>query len=374
MKTQPKVRGVYEHPAGSGTWWIHYYDDGQRHREKIGPRDAAVEAYYMRKRQIRLGQKDLLPKREKLLTFDELADLTIADKKIRLSHRSCKSDRIRLKPIRKAFGHLPAKHVDAGKISAFLAKLRDRNLSGSTVNRYRSLISSVYSFAVRTGKLEVNPCRLVPKFKEGAGRVRYLGKDEEEALRKVLRAEPGGDLYEAEIDLALNTGMRRGEQFGLALDRIDLEHGILTVVGKTGQRFIPINSAARVAIEKLYAASNGSKFLCPGASREGQDDWRRWFEEAVAKAGIVNFTWHDLRHTFASRLVTAGVHLRRVQKYLGHSSIATTERYAHLAPDDQRDNIEKLVAKPDPKPEKTTATKTATSISARKLKRALGAA
>ena len=70
---------------------------------------------------------------------------------------------------------------------------------------------------------------------------------------------------------------------------------------------------------------------------------RHWFEDAVTEAGIRHFTWHDLRHTFASRLVMVGVDIRTVQELLGHKAIAMTCRYAHLAPAHQLAAVEKLV-------------------------------
>jgi integrase len=73
---------------------------------------------------------------------------------------------------------------------------------------------------------------------------------------------------------------------------------------------------------------------------------RYWFEKAIRKAGVSDFHWHDLRHTFASRLAMAGVGLRAIQDALGHKSIAMTVRYSHLAPDFLLDVVEKLVAKP----------------------------
>jgi site-specific recombinase XerD len=69
----------------------------------------------------------------------------------------------------------------------------------------------------------------------------------------------------------------------------------------------------------------------------------KWFTRACRAVGIKNFTWHSLRHTFASRLVMAGVDLRTVQELMGHRTITTTMRYAHLAPAHQAEAVERLV-------------------------------
>jgi len=69
---------------------------------------------------------------------------------------------------------------------------------------------------------------------------------------------------------------------------------------------------------------------------------RKWFEKALSEAGIVNFHWHDLRHTFASRLVMAGVDIRTVQELMGHKTIQVTLRYSHLAPKHQLEAVQRL--------------------------------
>lgn len=264
----------------------------------------------------------------------------MAAKKIRLQPSSYEKDSQRLKPLLKEFGSTPAGEVIVEKINAFLATLKTEARSGSTVNRYRSLLSSIFAFGVRNAVLVVNPVSRVDRFRESEPRIRFLDAGEEKSLRAAVRAQSAE--HEAEFDLALHTGMRRGEQYGLTWDRVDLERGILTVYGKTGRRFVPINSAARAAIEQLWRASNGSKFVCPDKRRDDQQDWRRWLVQACETAKVDNFRWHDFRHTFASRLVMAGVDLRSVQELCGHRSIVTTQRYAHLSPDHQRANVEKL--------------------------------
>jgi integrase len=150
------------------------------------------------------------------------------------------------------------------------------------------------------------------------------------------------------------------ELFRLTWDKVDLQHNILTVQGKqaansseSSRRFVPINEFAHRAFEELHRRSAGSEYVCPGdhpVDDGNQQDWRSWFEGAVKRAGVVNFRFHDLRHTFASRLVMEGVPLSAVQELLGHRSIVTTQRYAHLAPDHQKANVGKLAAYA-PKPE-----------------------
>lgn len=338
--TSQLMRGVFERPKGSGVYWINYYDaDGVRHRERIGRQSVAEEAYLQRRIEVREGK--FRPPRAKSITFRELAELALADKKLRgRSPATIASDRRRLPNLNARIGNLPAERVAPARIEALLAELVAEGRCGSTANRYRSLASSVFSFGVRTAKVRANPVARVLRFRESPNRIRFLDTSEENALRKEIRKI--SPQYEAEFDLALNTGIRRGEQFQLKWKDVNLERGVLTVWGKTGRRHVPINGGARQALEKLWPLSNGSAFVCAEAKRDGQSDWRRWFEEARAAAGVDDFRWHDIRHTVASRLVMAGVDLTTVQKILGHKSIVTTQKYAHLSAQHERNAIGKL--------------------------------
>jgi integrase len=339
---QRGLRGVFERPRESGIWWINYYDSGgRRHREKIGRYSVASEAYLQRRIEVREG-KFTPPRSASTITFGELMDEALAQKRGRISPLSFRMDELRVRALRPILGTLPASNLTAVRIDEVLRGLREK-LSGPTVNRYRSLLSSVFSFAVRSGRLHANPIRQVPRYKESEGRVRFLTVDEEKALRKIIRRFCPE--REAELDLALHTGIRRGEQFSLKWENVDLERGILTVNGKTGRRHVAINSTARAALERLRRAAHGSPFVTAETKSAGQRDWRRWFEWCAHEAKIENFRWHDMRHTFASRLVMAGVDLRTVQELLGHKSILMTMRYAHLSPSHNQSAVEKIVAK-----------------------------
>jgi site-specific recombinase XerD len=336
-----KERGVQEWPPGSGRFRIDYYDaEGRRHREMVGSEKLAISVYRQRKTEIWEGRFQPKPRGPRL-SFRDLALARMEAKRQLLAPRSHRTDELRLKPILEVFGGTAAAAITPAALESFLADLRADGASGSTVNRYRSLLSSIFAHAVRSGKIASNPVGRVERYPEGEARIRFLDAGEERALRAVIGAQ--SEEHEAEFDLALNTGLRRGEQYGLTWDRVDLERGLLTVDGKTGRRHVPISSAARVAIEKLWRSSNGSRFVCPDKQRDDQLDWRRWFEEACITAKVDNFRWHDLRHTFASRLVMKGVDLTSVQKLLGHRSILTTQRYAHLSLGHLQSAVEKLV-------------------------------
>ena len=177
---------------------------------------------------------------------------------------------------------------------------------------------------------------------------------EEEKLRRVLRENDR--CLEAEFDLALDTGMRRGEQYRLRWEDVNCRLVIITIPrSKHGERrYIPINSAAKIALEVLQRQTDGSGYVVPGAKAPRNKDPRRTFEAAVKESGILNFRYHDIRHTFASRLVMAGVDLRTVQELMGHKTVTMTIRYSHLAPSHQREAIERLVSVPSQRAQKTS--------------------
>jgi len=110
-------------------------------------------------------------------------------------------------------------------------------------------------------------------------------------------------------------------------------------------RRIQINSIARSALLRLRERGDGIGYVCPGYETSRKRDWRHWFSDAVEKAQLSDFRWHDLRHTFASRLVMAAVPLRAVQVLLGHKCIETTLRYSHLGETELHKAVERLTAK-----------------------------
>ena len=325
-----KIRGIFERPPESGVHWISYFDtEGKRRREKAGKLTAALDMLAQRRQQIKKGEY-IPPRQMRAWTFKQLAEKAIKRKAQRLAEGTIETDTIRLGQLTPLIGHVRFDRLTPERIEQTLATLKESGLTNSTLNRYRSFISSVFSYAEKANLVATNPVRRVERYEENDARTRWLTAEEEAAIRKELVA----DQHEWEFDLALHTGMRRGEQFSLRWKDVDLEHGNLTVKGKTGTRDVSANPIAIAALRKLHAMSGEREFVCPDNDGSQKRDWRQWFEDAVKAAGVKNVRRHDLRHTFATRLVVdEHVDLRVVQELLGHADIKQTMKYSHPSAD-----------------------------------------
>lgn len=139
------------------------------------------------------------------------------------------------------------------------------------------------------------------------------------------------------VILALNTGMRRGELFSLIWSDIDLKNKQLTVQGhssKSGNtRYLPLNDEACSTLTAWRNQNTGKDLVFPSLiTGQRLDNIRKSWAGLRKLADLQDFRFHDLRHSFASKLVMAGVDLNTVRELLGHASMEMTLRYAHLAP------------------------------------------
>lgn len=147
--------GIFERPPKSGVWWISYCDGGgARHREKVGRRDQAHMSYAQRRLEIAEGV--YVPPRARTLSFRELAATAMESKKLRVAPRSFQTDQLRLGKLFRVNSKLPsmpAEGVGSEVLEALFDNLRRIGLCGGTVNRYRSLLSSIFAYGVRSGQL-----------------------------------------------------------------------------------------------------------------------------------------------------------------------------------------------------------------------------
>lgn len=334
-----KIPGIFERPPRSGVCWISYIDaGGHRHREKAGQLPAALDLLAKRRLEVKKGTY-IAPRRARE-TFRRLAEEAIRAKALRMAPLTIETDQFRLRKLLPLLGHMSFDRITPEKIEETLATLKASGLTNSTLNRYRSFISSVFAYALERNRISVNPASRVKRCRENDSRLRWLRPEEEEQIRAALKV----DTHRWEFDLALYTGMRRGEQWWLRWKDVDLERGILTAKGKTGRRHVLANETAIAALRKLHMRTGEKEYVSPDNDGSAKRDWRTWLEDAAAEVNVADFHWHDLRHTFASRLVMAGADIKTVQELLGHKSIVQTMRYSHLSADHKKAAVAKLDA------------------------------
>jgi site-specific recombinase XerD len=344
-KTRRQPRGVFQKvPGKTSPWWVRYVDaQGRFRREKAGTKGAAIDLYRKRKNEALEGKK--LPEKLRRATvgFAEIAKDALAYSKA--NKLSYSDDVSRMETLLGWFREYPAEGITAHDIER---RLDQQDWSPATCNRHRALLSLTYRLAIRNGKVKENPARQVRHRLENNARIRFLSPEEETTLRTAIEAACPERI--AELELALHTGMRMSEQYRLRWEDVSFARRTLTVPrSKNGEtRHVPLNKAALAALVALEKRANGSEFVCGGAVEP-----RRWFEPVVKAANLAAFSWHCLRHTFASRLVMAGVDIRTVQELMGHKTISMTVRYSHLAPKHTLAAVERLDA-PTAEPTDTT--------------------
>jgi integrase len=250
---------------------------------------------------------------------------------------------IKLRPI---FGPAEAATISKQDIVRWLTQqTQTRGWTASTRNRWQAALSLIFRVGIDNERIDRNPAAQIRRKTENNTKVRFLSDKEEADLRRVILKRCPARM--STLDVALNTGMRAGEQFSLKWSQVDLERRIITLPKtKNGTtRHIPINSVAVSAFVDLRTRSDGNEDVFPSRRKDGAAlvSARGWFKPALKDAGIKGFTWHCTRHTFASRLVMAGVDIRTVGELLGHKSLAMTMRYAHLAPAHNAAAVDRLV-------------------------------
>jgi len=175
-----------------------------------------------------------------------------------------------------------------------------------------------------------------PRIRPPKPRTRWITAEEEDRLTATAAKH-----LKPLIRLAVDTGGRRSELLGLDWQNVDLERRRITFVDtKNGEdRTIRLCERAYETLLDLGPKKSGPVFTYGGKPIKGV---KTAFGAACRKAGIKDFRFHDLRHTFASRLVQGGVPLYNVMHLTGHKSLSMVQRYAHLAPDFQEGAIQVL--------------------------------
>ncbi|HET6430899.1 tyrosine recombinase XerC [Dyella sp.] len=226
--------------------------------------------------------------------------------------------------------------LDAAHLRAFVANEHRRGLSPKSVQRRLSACRSFYRWLLRHGRIEANPAAAIKPPKAPRKLPQVLDPDEAKVLVEVPTDTALGVRDRALLELFYSSGLRLSELCGLRWRDLDLDDGLVTVLGKgRKQRSVPVGSHARAALAQWRSQSQpGSNDapLFPG--RNGPITPRavqlRLRLLAQQQGLFKRVHPHLLRHSFASHVLESSGDLRGVQELLGHADIATTQIYTHL--------------------------------------------
>jgi len=323
------ARGLFKR---GGVWWLRYSDGfGKIIRESAKTtnfKEAETELIN-RKKSIREGKAPEPIKKIPNYNFSHLVGEYLKWCERQRSYRSKKGFILQLTEV---FGNVPLRNISTKLVEQFQTDRINKGNKPATVNRLiatlKHCIHKGYQWEMLSEET-LKRMRQVKLLEENNRRLRYLSKEECQNLISNCQGNT-----KAIAVTALNTGMRKGEILSLKWDNLDLKHGfILLDSTKNGERReIPINDTVRGSLQGLTRRIDIPYVFYDPATCKPYGDIKRSFNTALRRAGIRDFHFHDLRHTFASHLIMAGVDLTTVSRLLGHKTLTMTLRYAHLAP------------------------------------------
>jgi integrase len=321
------TRGLYKR---GHVWWMTYRDAlGKQRFEscRTGNKADADKRLIERRKEAIEGLAPTAP--IKPVGLEELTERYLGF----VAHqRGLRTKRLHVQHLKRLLGNPPIHTLTVEVLDRYRETRRTEGVGPATINREMATLKHAMSKAVewkmvRKGVRE--ELVGIRKFAEPDGRLRYLSGEEE--AETLLAHCPG--VLRPIVLTALHTGMRKSEVLSLTWDSVDVKHGFIRLnQTKNGKaRNVPINETLRAALTGLrtridipwiFHDSDGRRFK----------DVRHPFERACKGSGLVDFHFHDLRHTFASWLIMAGVPIATVGELLGHRSLSMTMRYAHLSP------------------------------------------
>lgn len=361
-------KGIYKRGE---TWWISYADLTGKIVRKSTRTSTFKEAELMLHTEKKAVREGKLSNTVKISnhSFEELAEKYKAW--VTGRQASAKVKGYIIVHLVKRFGPLPLRRFNTSLVEQLQTDLmvkgfKEKSKKGMVAGGYNKVLGvlrHMFSKAVEWEMVEEDVLKRIRKVKLSREdkRLRFLSLEEAIGLVSVC------DEHLKPIVLtALSTGMRKSEIFKLTWDEVDLAHGfVLLSKTKNGERReIPIDDYLKAVFQRLprrFVEKDGHKELVCYVFHDPKTlkpytDLKRSFATALKTAGITDFHFHDLRHTYASQMVMSGADIKTVQELLGHKDIKMTLRYAHLAPAHKRKAVNVLGALLNPSPTYTPAT------------------
>ena len=334
----------------SGLWWMSFRHNGKKVQKSLETSDKKLAKEIEAKIRVEVKEEkyfDKLIGRNK--TFKQLMEVFMKEHAPKVSDSMQNSYSASLKHLIPFFGDLTLLSISRKEISKYKILRKDEGAKPATINRELAMLSKAFTLALEDWEWisgNNKPFSKIPYEKENNERDRWLTEDEEKSL-----LENSSEWLREIVVFALNTGLRQGELLSLEWNRVNLfRRTILIHKTKNGKpKTVPLNKNAMDVIacrakEKVRKLKNDFVFLSSHGTKIDRHNLRRAFNNATRKAEIENFTFHDLRHCFCTKLAQRGVDIYKIAKLAGHEDIRMTQRYSHHCPESLRDGVEILEA------------------------------
>jgi integrase len=363
--TQPRPRGTgsllrHAHRSGAETWYGKWWVNGGQVMRRLGSVRAPRTQDGLTRSQAEAALRRAIESSRTTRPLSERLDLAQAGRRY-LENREAiglkpgtLSDyesylRVHLLPF---FGGRALEQITPDDVEAFIAAKRLEGKAVKSILNYVGLLNTLFAHGMKRGWCTSNPVKSIDKPRDRRDpEIRFLNHDELEALLDATPDDLLGPVERVLYLAAAMTGMRRGELLALRWRDVDWNAGLIRVRrtytrGQFGtpktrrsSRAVPLADRLREELRRHQERSQyqGELDLVFCQARSGRvldpSRMRRRFQDAARRAGLRPVRFHDLRHTFGTRMAAAGAPLRAIQEWLGHSDYRTTSIYADYAPD-----------------------------------------
>lgn len=326
----------------NNTWWLDYSVDGRRVRESTGSTNKKFAIELLSKRIVEIKENKYFDIRKKQkITFKDFSAKYLSQYSIP-NKKSSSRDAQSIKLLSKQFGNKFLYEIATEQIEIYKRE-RLEKVQEPTINRELACLKHIFTKAIEWNYVSDNPVKKVKLFNEkNRRRLRYLEWNEIKKLVDVC-----GEKIKPMVIAALHTGMRQGEIIKLKWSDINFNRRFIMIdrTKNNEKRDIPMSAYLTDMLLELKQKSQSAYVFAnsSGKSWSRFGSIRKQFDDAMEKAEIEDFHFHDLRHTFASHLIMGGFDLLTVKELLGHKSLEMTLRYAHLSSDHKRLAVDSVI-------------------------------
>jgi len=339
------------------SWYSDFWHDGKRYAKSWGAITKTVAKEKDRKfrTEILEGKHNL---KSKNILFETFAEKYLEYARLNKKQKSAKRNQVSFNMLKSHFEGMKLKSVNAWALEQFKKDRKEEGRAPGTINRDIDCMKNMMRKAVEWGDLSQNPLRDVKRFKEKSEKMWVLTPEEENKLLEACQKSPQRKKAKYLRDLVLfglHSGMRESEIFNMRKDQVDLKNRFILITDSKNNesRKVPVNDTLMEILDRRMG-DQGSNYIFYNSKGKKLTVLTNAFWYAVKEVGLTRvevisekevrsrFRFHDLRHTFGSRLGMAGKDLKTIMEIMGHKTTKVAMMYQHPMPSHKLEAVKTL--------------------------------